>query len=58
MLWDTIRIATIASRDDDEPSIYFGRWAASDEKGREENAGESSVRTGATPCMYAGIYML
>ncbi len=30
----------IASRDDDEPSIQFGRWAASDEKGREENAGE------------------
>jgi hypothetical protein len=54
VLWDTLRIAEIASRDDDEPSIYFGRWAASDEKGREESAGESRVRR-ASPCMYAGI---
>ena len=28
-----------------------------DEKRREENAGERRVKTGASPCMYAGIYM-
>ncbi len=42
--------------DDDEPSIQFGRWAASDEKRREENAGESRARTKASPCMYAVMY--
>jgi hypothetical protein len=42
VLWDTLRVVAIASHDDDEPSIYFGR----------------RVRTGASPCMFAGVYII